>query len=531
VARRWLTASGVACREIADETAQRVAAIQFRRPGLGQRHIAERVDWRFSLPDWILCFWEPRALIRRIEGRYQLAPDTMSERDRITRDLVRALIDHRAAGRFYLRELALQSTLPIPTGTTPPERDTPSTSVSPGDASLEHGDAALRRGQHQLALARYLTIARARPDDAAPWLGVSRVFLVTGQLDRATDVVDRAIALQPRAPEAHSLRATIRRQLGDADGELAALTQAVCCAPDDGVLWDTFIGALEREADAASVLAFIETNRDIIPCTVALTLRQSRLYASVGRADMAERLLTEAQTDSPGAPELSSALALLYLRTDRHAQAIAALERAVASAPRDAELQRTLVAVIENLSGPTAAADHLSRLSRRMPGAAFDLELAVHAARLYMSADRLGDAAAQLHEVIRPGTDADEDPAVALLSSDADRCGRLAQALDHALRLSPGEPRHWHTVLVHLEEIWGPRCAAWFVDRHHALVPADPALDLRIARLCTAVGCIGPGLLQALRRVTAPELSDAAAKGTLGRFLEDLQRGAADDKD
>jgi tetratricopeptide (TPR) repeat protein len=300
---------------------------------------------------------------------------------------------------------------------------------------LQEADSAFERGDFVQAGTHYMAVARKAPDNGEAWLGLSRVLLMAGEFDRATelldrtiaaqhkgrgwlalsralltigefdraaDLVDRAIGLQPHDSEGYSLQAVIFRKAGNDDGELSALESAVRCSPDNPGLWDALIIALARVSGAEAAIDYLERNADRVPRALTMDLRHAELCIVSGRMREAESRIRAILDAHPGNPDACSVQALLCLNTQRHEDALNALERATECSPSDPQLWETLITVLEDLVGAEAAIDYLERNADRVPKA---LTIDVLQAQLCVSAGRRQDAELQLRKIVDTNPD------------------------------------------------------------------------------------------------------------------------------
>ena len=295
---------------------------------------------------------------------------------------------------------------------------------------LREADSALERGDLIQAGARYLALAREVPDSGEAWLGVARVLLMTGQFNRATqlidrtiapehkgqawielshvllrtgefecaaDLIDRAIALRPDDSRAHSLRALIARNIGNDEVELDAWKHAIQQSPNDPQLWAAFITVLERVSGAEAAIDYLERKREHVPKDISVDLCRARLYVSAGRLPEAHAHIRSILDAHPETSEAYSVQALLFLNAARHDDALASLESAIQHSPNDPYLWEAFITVLERVSGPQAAIDYLERKREHVPK---EVTLELRSVHLYVSAGRLREAQSRLRRMI-----------------------------------------------------------------------------------------------------------------------------------
>jgi tetratricopeptide (TPR) repeat protein len=297
-------------------------------------------------------------------------------------------------------------------------------------ATLEQAHSALERGDLVEAGTQYMAAARRTPENGDAWLGVSRVLLMAGEFERATELldrtiaqqdkskawlvlshvlitkgdfdraaalIDRSIALQPNDPQAHCLQAVIFRHTGHDQGELDSLRRALQCSPKDPQLWDALLTAFDRVCGPDAALEFLDRNHHEVPGDLQVDLRRAQLYVSADRIEEAESRIRELVTAHPDNPEALTVQALLFLKTHRHEDALYSLERATQYSPDDPQLWETLITVLERLRGPDDTIEYLERNHSVVPK---DIAIDVRRAHLYVSAGRTQEAESRIRDLI-----------------------------------------------------------------------------------------------------------------------------------
>ncbi|MBA3485881.1 MAG: tetratricopeptide repeat protein, partial [Lysobacter sp.] len=105
------------------------------------------------------------------------------------------------------------------------------------DALTAFGAARLarQRGRLEEALQHLLTASKLVPGYTAAWIEQAEVAMAIGELDVATDAIDRALQLTADAPQRQRSRVAAERALldGDAPAAIAAWQSVLAATPDD----------------------------------------------------------------------------------------------------------------------------------------------------------------------------------------------------------------------------------------------------------------------------------------------------------
>lgn len=156
-----------------------------------------------------------------------------------------------------------------------------------GHPILKEADRAFERGDFAQAGTCYMAVAREAPDNGTAWLGLSSVLLMTGQFDRATQLVDRALAPQHKA-KAWLALSRVLVTMGEFDRAAQLVDRAIALQPDDLQLWETLITVLEDLRGPEFTIEYLERHHDTVPKDLTLDLHKVRLYVSTGQLEEAE---------------------------------------------------------------------------------------------------------------------------------------------------------------------------------------------------------------------------------------------------
>lgn len=224
------------------------------------------------------------------------------------------------------------------------------------------GQAQLQLGKPAAAKAAFDTAAALDPNLVAAQVGLARLLIGEGKLDDAVQLVDRIIAVHPKAAEPYALQADLRLVRGDIAGARASLEQSIAA---DGTFLPAryaLIQALinERQFDAAEAqLAEARKLR-------AGDLRATYFDAVIafGKKDL-PKARESAQVVLKSAPDHVPSLVLsgaVELQAGQTAAAEAHLRRAVSLAPQHSGARRMLVRTYLGANQPSKALETIQPL-------------------------------------------------------------------------------------------------------------------------------------------------------------------------
>jgi tetratricopeptide (TPR) repeat protein len=287
-------------------------------------------------------------------------------------------------------------------------------------------DLLLEAGDLEGAARLFDELITALPASAAGYLGAGEVDLLADRVDRATERLERAVALDPSSAPAHyqlGLAYRAAGRLAEAERELA-------------------LGAGGARDYLPSPLA-----ERIAPLAVHVTAQVDRAAAllAAGRNDEASALLESLVLRSPDDPTLLNDLAVAYLRQGRLDAARTLLDRAVAIEERDFRTRLNLSSWALRAGRPEEAVEQARLAVDLAPGvAATHLALARALAEPHRVAGEVDPAAtrrdrlAALERAVELGVDTPD--AYLELGRERWRDGGERQALetlDAALRRWP----------------------------------------------------------------------------------------------
>ncbi len=118
-------------------------------------------------------------------------------------------------------------------------------------------------------------LVEAHPDQAPAWRARSQLASHFDRLQPALDYADRALELNPQAPDLMAWRGRLRLSDADYEGAAADLEMALEAAPDNRQAQLNYAEALRRQGDydrAQSVLSGLPQNPELVKTRAALAL-------------------------------------------------------------------------------------------------------------------------------------------------------------------------------------------------------------------------------------------------------------------
>lgn len=205
--------------------------------------------------------------------------------------------------------------------------------IDPNDYELQlaTGEAHRIRMNFDQAEAAYRAALRARPDAAAPHLGLGRLYLAAGRRDQALNEFRDAQSFEPSWPEA---QAELGALLGGAEG-LELLRRAAEGCPtspaNQHALGEAELAAGNAEAAREAFAMAVHLDDQLAPAWVGLGRALTRLH----RDAEAETALQRGLAIVPNSTPSYMALAEIHARADRAEDAYEDYRRAADISPGD----------------------------------------------------------------------------------------------------------------------------------------------------------------------------------------------------
>jgi tetratricopeptide (TPR) repeat protein/predicted Ser/Thr protein kinase len=195
----------------------------------------------------------------------------------------------------------------------------------------ERGDLRQRLGD--LEGSDFLEVTRRAPDDARGWLGVSSARARAGLLPQARAAAERAVEVAPHLGTAWLGRGRVRLLMGDLEGALADLSEAVRLSPGDPQAALEFAGLLTSRDPARADEILTQTLARSGRGFVATLVRRGEARRRLRDFEGALRDANAAIALAPDYAEAWSLRGYTHANLERVPEAIADLERALRLAP------------------------------------------------------------------------------------------------------------------------------------------------------------------------------------------------------
>lgn len=227
---------------------------------------------------------------------------------------------------------------------------------------------AVRRQDHQAALAHLDKALAANPSHAKAHAFKANIFLEEGRLKEAERSLGRALSIEPESMAALLLMAKTLVLDQRAQEALGFFDRAFELYPRQaGALADAAV-VLANAGQTREALAFYRRALELVPADARIRASLAGFLARLGRLEEAGQEYRAALADAPNDARVRLGLARLYLGQGRDAEAEAELERAVRDAPDLAQAHYTLALVRERAGRARQAVASFKRAAQLAPG-------------------------------------------------------------------------------------------------------------------------------------------------------------------
>ena len=227
-----------------------------------------------------------------------------------------------------------------------------------------------RKDEHKVEQPKVVATEKTDPVSAAKTnIGLAKGYYEQGQLKVALEKAQKAVTLDPKLAEAHSLLALIHEQIGQLPESEQHHKRAVELAPKDGSMNNNYGAFLCRqaryeEADARFAVAlkdpFYETPE------AALANRGS-CALSWGKTDLAEQTLRETLKRRPEQPQVMVQLAQILFKKGDFLRARAFVQRYEETSKPSPDTLELGMMIEQKLGNEEAAAEYRRRIVAEFP--------------------------------------------------------------------------------------------------------------------------------------------------------------------
>ncbi|MDJ0779244.1 MAG: tetratricopeptide repeat protein [Gammaproteobacteria bacterium] len=258
-------------------------------------------------------------------------------------------------------------------------------------------EIALARGETEIAIERYLSLARSQ-DSIAIAARALRVALDGQDLEAAIQAAQRWVELDPERIEARQFIAAIYIRQDKIEEAFVFLNELIRSSEiSDDQLFPPLLGILAREKNANTVLAVTQRIARENPERAYAQYLHAMLAAQDGRSEESlkyfDRSLAIEEIEG-----VHVTRARVLLRLGRTADAVVSLERAVEQYPDDQNLRLTYARVLVDAKEYEKARVEFEKLHQAAPE---DAELLYTLGLLSLEAQRLDDAEKYMMMLIR----------------------------------------------------------------------------------------------------------------------------------
>jgi len=224
-----------------------------------------------------------------------------------------------------------------------------------------------KAGMHEAALLRMRTIVLRFPNARLPRLVLAHLLSETGDVARAEEEVEAAVALAPEDSWGWILLARARHAAGKPREALMASREAERRGVMPASAWSDrcalHLSVGDLPAAEAACLEALSFSSDLPEAHSNLGVARSRR----GRLDEAEESFRKAIQLDPALSDARHSLAAILGRTERESEALAVLQPLIVESTTDASSLRLAARLSLQSGDPTAAREWLERSLRLDP--------------------------------------------------------------------------------------------------------------------------------------------------------------------
>jgi tetratricopeptide (TPR) repeat protein len=170
--------------------------------------------------------------------------------------------------------------------------------------------------------------------DAGATYGYALIYSVRGQLDKASEILEKEAQKFPKNALLHELIATIALHAHDYDRAIGEYRVLLAMNPSNRTLYLQLAEALHQKGDTSGYLATLEQTQKLFPRDFLPTLVLATALERVGRRDAAIQQYRRAMELQPDDPRILNNLAFAMVETNGNLdEALRLAERAVQRVP------------------------------------------------------------------------------------------------------------------------------------------------------------------------------------------------------
>ena len=312
------------------------------------------------------------------------------------------------------------------------------------------GQVADGKRDFQRAYGSYLKAVELKPDHLEAKVGLARIYLLAGEIDKSDKAVAEVLAVDAKNLGARTLQAALLARKNDVPGAIAqakALIAEQAVAPVETSM--LLAGLYTNQGHTADALAVIEAALKGDPKNLALLQVAAQIAGSSTDAAMFQKAvayLRQSAEQSPKNIDLWNAWALHHTRHNELDLAESVLRASVKAEPEDSQRKLVLLDFLSSRRGQEVAEKEFLAAITDKPK---DTVLRFGLVNLYRASDRAGDARRVLQDII----DLDKLAPASLVARDqlaADWLsqGKVAQARALVAEVLAASPRDGAALLM-----------------------------------------------------------------------------------
>jgi tetratricopeptide (TPR) repeat protein len=229
--------------------------------------------------------------------------------------------------------------------------------IDPTGAEAQYylGQVAEKVGDGRTAVRQYRSAIAAQPGFALARAALGRLFLYGGRADKAKELVETGLTIDPQNAPLLTVRGAARAQLGDLQGGLQDAQTAVQLEPDDSYAIALVASLYQQQAKYDQAVAAVQLGLQRLPGNVELRSILADLYLAEQQPAQAEEQLRQIVALEPGNSDHRYLLARFYVQQGQVDAAERTLRDAVAALPGEVHVKLQLAEFLAVQRGAEAA--------------------------------------------------------------------------------------------------------------------------------------------------------------------------------
>lgn len=232
---------------------------------------------------------------------------------------------------------------------------------------------------------------------------IGKMLLAAGQLERAREASDKALALKPEDVAARVLRAGLLAKQGDKAGAVALADAVLARDAANAEALEFMAGERLAAGDAETAIQYAERGLKAGEDQVPLLAIKIQALEKLARLDAAEATIRKLIALHPENPAFRAALIRFLVSHARQDAAEAELRAAAVQAPHDVQAKLEVVRFLHATKGMPAARRELEAMTRKDP-AEYALKFAL--VELHQAANDRAAAEALVRSIMAQAGDA-----------------------------------------------------------------------------------------------------------------------------